>query len=225
MDSYYHKYRKYKKKYHQLKISTYTSSMKRQRGTNSTKLVHNPQYNFYLLHGSDIVHLETMLQQGFIYSGRYLPPETIRLGGWEKLPYIYCSIFFNDLHNLPYSFGYSLILNPSIILNEGIIFNKGWNVHPTEDSIIIQPNDPMYNNKIQQIHDYLEKPNKPSMIPALMHHEVLIKNKIDLHKYLVALILPGMDFGYENISNILNENNYNNISIFTELPSLDELNL
>jgi len=38
-------------------------------------------------------HLEKILKQGFILSGRYLCDDETILGGWEKLPYIYCNIY------------------------------------------------------------------------------------------------------------------------------------
>lgn len=162
MDTY-KKYIKYKKKYIALKNQ------------------HN--YNYYLVHGTDTLQVEKILKQGYILSGRYLPDNETRLGGWEKLPYIYCNIYFDDIKNLPYSFGYSLILDPKIIRECGIIFNKGWYVHPQDESIIIKPNDIDYDKKINMIKEFIKnRAGSLTNMPEIMTHEVLIKDKIDIHK-------------------------------------------
>lgn len=206
-----HKYKKYKSKYIKLK-----------------------QLNegYYLVHGTDSVHINKILEQGYIYSGRYLPDDETRLGGWEKLPYVYCNIYFDDVKNLPHSHGYTLILHPKIIKDKGIIFNKGWAVHPTKDSIFIKPNDENYDEKINLIKELVKNPtylpkydNKPNPLHPIMHHEVLIKDKIDVHKYLIGLLLPGLEGMSDNIQQILDKNGYKNIKIFTtsDLPNVKEL--
>lgn len=168
-------------------------------------------------------HLEKMLKQGYILSGRYLPDSETRLGSWEKLPYVYCSIYFDDIKNMPQSFGYSLVIHPKIIKDKGIIFNKGWWVHPTKTSIFIKPNDIDYDKKMNLIEEHVKIPF-PHI--AMMNHEILIKDKIDLHKYLIALILPGEDGPiHDKIQKILEDNKYNNIKIFTtsNLPDFKDL--
>jgi hypothetical protein len=201
----YKKYKKYKKKY--------------------TKLKQLNNNGYYLLHGTDTPHLEKILKQGYILSGKYLPDTETRLGGWEKLPYVYCNIYFDDIKNLPYSFGYSLIINPKIIRDHGMIFNIGWKVHPAENSIYIKPNDIDHDKKINFIKEYIKNPISSSTLPPMMTHEVLIKDKIDVHKYLIGLILPGLETGYGGIQKILNENGYENIKIFTtsNLPDAKDL--
>ncbi|XWV25434.1 hypothetical protein QJ856_gp0328 [Tupanvirus deep ocean] len=202
----YKKYKKYKKKYVTLKQQL-----------NS---------NYYLLHGTDTEHLKKILQQGFILSGRYLPDDETRLGGWEKLPYVYCSIYFDDIKNLSHSFGYSFIIDPRIIWDSGMIFNKGWMVHPTNDSIIIRPHDVDYDNKINSIKEYIKNPPGPiTNLPPIMAHEVLIKDKIDVRKYVVGLILPGFEGIGNDIQKILEEGGYKNIKIFHKpnLPNAKEL--
>ena len=201
----YNKYIKYKKKYIALKN----------------------KHNYYLVHGTDSLRIEKMLKQGYILSGRYLPDTETRLGGWEKLPYVYCNIYFDDIKNLPHSFGDTLIIHPKIIKERGIIFNKGWKVHPDKDSIFIKPNDIEYDNKINMIKEFIENPIKiRDNMPEIMIHEVLIKDKVDLHKYLIGLILPGTGT-YDNIQKILDENGYKNIKIFTasDLPEFKNLNI
>jgi len=209
--NYKQKYIKYKEKYKNLKrMQSYDG--------------------YYLLHGTDLPHLKKILKTGYIFSGKYLPDEDIRLGGWEKLPYVYCNIYFDDIKNLPFSHGYSLIIDPIIIKEKGIIFNKGWKVHPTEDSIQIKPNDPDYDNKINLIKELVENPshlpeNIKNIMPGFMHHEILIKDHIDLHKYLIGVIIPGMEGFDDDIRQILNENGYKDIKIFTSsnLPDTKDL--
>jgi hypothetical protein len=166
-------------------------------------------------------HLEKILKQGFIYSGKYLPDNEIRLGGWEKLPYVYCNIYFDDIKNLPYSFGYGLIISADIIKDQGMILNKTWSVHPTSDSIYIKPHDIDYNQKIKLVKEQVSRLS--DLLPAMMNHEVLIKDKIDLHKYLRTLVLPGLENPYGNIQEILNDNGYHNIKIFSNLPDAKDI--
>lgn len=206
------KYKKYKNKYLKLKQLT---------------------EGYYLVHGTDLPHLEKALSQGYIYSGRYLPDSETRLGGWEKLPYVYCNIYFDDIKNLPHAFGYTYILHPSIIKSEGIIFNKGWLVHPTNTSITIKPKDPDYDIKIAEIKSLVENPTYLPKIsdgkitlPGIMQHEILIKNKINLHKYLIALLLPGFEgIQKDNMQKFLENEKYTNVKIFTtsDLPSTKDL--
>lgn len=200
-----HKYKKYKTKYLKLKQLT---------------------EGYYLVHGSDLPHLKKALIDGYIYSGKYLPDSETRLGGWEKLPYVYCNIYFDDIKNLPYSHGYTYVLHPFIIKSEGIIFNKGWQVNPTKDSIIVKPNDPDYDAKMAEIKSlvenptYLHKINGEIRTHPFMHHEILIKDKIDLHKYLIALILPGVEgIQKDNMQKLLENEKYTNVKIFA--PSSD----
>lgn len=82
--------------------------------------------------------------------------------------------------------------------------------------------------KMNQIKKFAENlTGFQSQMPEIMTHDVLIKDKIDVHKYLVGLILPGTDGMYDNIQNILNEYGYKNIKIFTtsKLPDLKDLNI
>jgi hypothetical protein len=151
----YKKYKKYKKKYIKLK-----------------QLNNN---GYYLLHGTDLPHLEDILKQGYILSSRYLPDDKTRLGGWEKLPYVYCNIYFDSIKNLPHSFGYSFIIHPKIVKDQGMIFNKGWAVHPNKNSIYVKPNDADYDKKINLIKEFIKNSTVPSILPPMMNHEVLIK--------------------------------------------------
>lgn len=199
------KYKKYKKKYINFK---------------------NTNNNFYLVHGTDFPHLKKILEQGYIYSGKYLPDDETRLGGWEKLPYIYCNIYFDDIKNLPHSFGYTLIINPKIIIDKGIIYNIRWHVHPNKDSIYIKPRDIDYDEKINLIKELVKNPPQAPnnlKLPEFMQHEILIKDKIDIHKYLSGIILPNMEGFDDNIKDILKKNNYNNVKIFTKLPDTKDL--
>ncbi len=213
----YKKYVKYKNKYIKLKQQI------------------NNNNNYYLIHGTDLPHIEKILKQGYILSGKYLADDETRLGGWEKLPYIYCNIYFDDIKNLPYSFGYSLIIDPLIIKECGIVFNKGWKVHPNEDSINIKSHDTDYDKKIAAIKEFIKYPEQYSFfaktpdgkvrLPPMMVHEVLIKDKIDVHKYVIGLVLPGMAEMTDSIQKILDENMYDKIKIFTtsDLPNAKEI--
>lgn len=188
------------------------------------------KYDYYILHGTDLPNLESILNDGYIFSNIYLPHEKKRLSGWESLSYVYCNIYFDKLKNLPHNFGYSVILHPKIIENEGIIFNKGWLVHPTEDSIFIEPHDPKIKIKINEIKKIIKNPTKlaETMInlPSMMQHEVLIKDKIDLHKYLLGIIVVNLDISLiEKIKNIIKIKKYKNVKFITDgkLPSFKEL--
>lgn len=188
------------------------------------------KYDYYILHGTNLPNLESILNDGYIFSNRFLPHDKKRLSGWESSSYIYCNIYFDKLKNLPYSFGYSVILHPKIIEEEGIIFNKSWRVHPTKDSIYIKPYDPKIKTKINQIKNFIKNPTKLAetmiRLPPMMHHEVLIKDKIDLHKYLLGIIVFDFDISLiEKYKNIIKNKKYKNVRFIMngKLPSFNEL--
>lgn len=210
--SYKQKYIKYKKKYCDIKRK-------------------KKNENYYLLHGTDLPHFDKILESGFIFSGKYLPDEEIRQRGWEKLPYVYCHIYYDDIKNLPFAHGYSFIIDPMIILDKGMIFNKGWHVHPNKDSIIIKVNDSNFDNKMNEIRELLINPTYvPEILRKLrgpyrfMDHEILIKDSIDLHKYLIAVIIPNI-VNIDTYEQELNEKGYKNVKIFTTstLPDIKDL--
>ena len=139
------------------------------------------------------------------------------------MPYIYSNIYFLKLKNLPHSFSYSLIIDPKIIKEQGIIFNKGWKVHPSVDSIQINPHDTQISSKINQIQKYV-KENMTSWLPPFMQHEVLIHDKIDLGKYLLAVVIFDIT-EISKIKRIIKDTLYSDIKILigNTLPSYSEL--
>ena len=191
----YKKYTKYKHKY---------LSLKRQ-------LARNIPY--YFVHATSIENLKQILETGIIYPGKYLTEDQLRLSGESKSEYVYCHMYFDDLKNLPHSFGISLILHPNIACDNGFVFNKGWRVSPDDDSIVVTKNDANYADKITEIRQFIKNPDSlPEKVRQIsfMDHEVLFDHPIMLTSDNVLGIMGLFDsIDLDSVREIVNRKHYN----------------
>ena len=74
----------------------------------------------YLNTSSIIKHI---LNDGVLYPGKYLYPVQRKFCG-EECPsdYIYTNIYFEDIKNIDYTWGASVILHPKIMLAGGLLY-------------------------------------------------------------------------------------------------------
>jgi len=227
---YQYKYRKYKNKYKALTG-----------GINNSRLIPAFEFNlplnstggsvddYYFIHGVlNIKNLYKILETGKLTAGKNVP-NMRNLSGWELLDYIYCLIYFDDLKNLPVAWGVAtIILHPKILNKYGAIFNKGWSVHPTEDSIIINKEDDNIDTKLKEIKDYLKNYKSPSEfeMPEIMQQEVLFKEDIPLDNNILAIVCTNCsNHVMKKIKKIIKGKPYSNVKILTNniLPKLDDL--
>ncbi len=211
--NYYYKYLKYKTKYN-----------------NIIQSGGKQKYDFYFLHGTkDWPGLISMLKDRVLYPGKDLPPKMRFLGGEEtELNNIYLNINFNDIKNMSYTFGLSLILHPKILYEYGIEFHKGWG---NFGKIYIDKNDnkKIKNKKIKEIKNFLRDPVE---LPVLLrepiyNHQVLINKPIPLDGNLLGIICNGCPQDmYKSIKKALKS--YKDVKIYTTSappPSIEELDI
>lgn len=210
---YYHKYLKYKTKY-----------------KNIIQFGGKQKYDFYFVHGTkDLSGLVSMLKDRVLYPGKDLPSKMRFLGGEEnELEDIYVNMNFDDIKNLPYVRGLSIILHPKILYEYGIEFQKGWGRF---GKIIIDKNDnkKIKNKKIKEIKNFLRNPSELPVIlrQPLYNHQVLINKPIPLDGNLLGIICNGCPQDmYKSIKKALKS--YKNVKIYTTSappPSIEELDI
>ena len=175
-------------------------------------------YDYFIIHGTDLKRLYNILKEGKIYANKYIDKKFIRLAGWERLPYVYTNIFFNDLQNIETSFGISLILHPKILYEQVSIFNEKWQVHPTEESIYLNPFDgkKSIDEKLNLIKLKISKNlNEKNKVLQIMNHELLFIARICLDDYLIGILCPGCNMNeIIKIQNLLKKYKYENVKIF-----------
>lgn len=193
MDSvYYHKYKKYKNKYLQLK------------GGNN---------NFYFIHGTKNINtLLSILKEGIIKPGKDIPEQYRKLSGGQALDYIYGHIYFENLNNLTHYPDFTLIINPKIIGELDIVFNKGWTVKPDNNSIFLYKTDNtnVINEKLNQIKNFLKDPQLPKKVKEFSpfyHHEMLFTDNIHLKNNLLGIVCNDCekDKNFNKIKKIIDE--------------------
>lgn len=217
---YYPKYIKYKQKYLNLKNKLLVDRKRK-------------QSNFYFIHvTTSCENLIKILKSGYLYSRGEVKDGTGYGSGFEsESKFIYTNIYFDDLKNLNFISGDAIILKPEIVDEFNIIFNKGWIRQPNEKSIRINKDDelPEKDGKWKRIKEYLENPTElPDLITDPkdeMSHEVLFDKKIDLKKYLLAVVYSGCD--EKQLESIINElDDYQNVALFEAsnfMYDLDEI--
>lgn len=176
----------------------------------------------YILHSVGWENIENVLKTGILYANKYIPEERRRFAGGEELPYVYTNIYFRDIKNISLGMGITLIFDSKIIYSQGLIFNDGWMVHPTNDSIYLNPEDGKaeINKKLKLIKNRIIHRMKTSKSIDIMHHEALFIGRIILENNLTGILCPECtDEQLSNIKNILDKLKLK-IKIYNKLTEL-----
>ena len=216
--SYYNQYIKCKNKYAILKMQ------------NDMKMNHH----FYFIHGTrDINSILSIIKDGTIRPGKYIPANKRKHSGDQPLDYIYMNIYFENLKNLSHMWDYAIILSPKIIREYDAIFNKGWQVGPWKDSIHFNISDTpnTFNKKIDEVREFIKNPDTlPKIVqdaPGMMHHEFIFENDIPLKNNLIGIACNGCSqINLNKIKKAIKKYSFGDMPIFTRnypLPKLDEL--
>ncbi|AVG46835.1 hypothetical protein [Acanthamoeba polyphaga mimivirus] len=149
----YHKlYKKYKKKYINLKQSLETNQL-------NNKCL----YNYFFIHGSfRYSGFINILRDGVIYPGKYLKYEQRNFGASYASKFVFSNIYFEDIKNLVGPIQFSFILHPKILYENGFYFNEGWQGGPNNNSLHINNTDTPIQifNKLDTIRTFLSNPEK-----------------------------------------------------------------
>lgn len=221
-DIYYQKYLKYKSKY-----INKLNQINQYGGTNK-------KYNYYFVHGvKDIEILKTILEDKYLRPGKDVPPKMRYLGGEEsELDDIYMNIYFEDIKNLSFTLGLSLILHPKILWEYGLEFQGGWGGY---GKIKINKNDStnIIKKKIREIKKFLKNPDvlpqKIREFSQLHHHQILFDRPIPLKGNLLGIVCNQCsDEIIDDIKCSMKDNIYKNIVMYTQnspMPQIKDLHL
>jgi len=191
--NYYHKYKKYREKYLELKNN---KKVNYQKNNTDPLLNYFDPSNFYVLHTTkNFDSLINILQEGKIKPGKDLPEKYWHLTG-HPLDCVYGSLYFPDIQNLKSSQYFDLILHPKIILKYGAEINQGWSFQFVK--INKKDNDKIILRKMKKVKDYLSNPssyNIPKIISTneWMNHQIIICSAISLQDNLLGIICSDCD--------------------------------
>ena len=130
--------------------------------------------------GTDEEMILKILKSGYLYAGFYT--KNYRLFGRPEAKYVYFTLY--DPNN-PHKFGYNFFISDRILYHRSFRHSLGWH---SEDSDV--------NTKVKYPKDNIKKIlaeitshiiNLVGSARAWMGHEILIKKKVNLHKYLVGI--------------------------------------
>lgn len=220
----YHKlYKKYKKKYINLKQSLETNQL-------NNKCL----YNYFFIHGSfRYSGFINILRDDIIYPGKYLKYEQRNFGASYASKFVFSNIYFEDIKNLVGPIQFSFILHPKILYENGFYFNEGWQGGPNNNSLHIKNTDTPIQifNKLDTIRTFLSNPEKIGGVinkNVFMSHEILFDHPINLSGGTLLCIVCWnvTNEQLEEIHDAISDKSYKNIKILTkeyEFPKLEDM--
>ncbi|ANB51143.1 hypothetical protein [Powai lake megavirus] len=177
---------------------------------------YSPKY--YLIHSIVSPSSEKMLkilQDGYLYASSYSG-----LQGISGIPLDY--VYFTLLGDCEVSMGgFKLILDTKILHKRSFRYALNWVGSSLDKTIKVNPKTDDVDIVLDKINDYIKSRYTITSFTATWH-EIIIKKKVNLHKYLRAICyrskLNNQVIDYVN-------NNYPNIEILDDTPkSSSELN-
>ena len=161
----------------------------------------------YLLHNTDETKIFKILSDGKLKSSS--KTKNVRMYGWQEgSKYIYLRL------NQKNEFA-NLYLDHKLLLENVFYLHTGWLATPKTEKIDGRKLTLEQLNKILlDFRKEVKKNHSPSIMmtneshsmPLMMTNEILIKNNIDLHKYLKKIKITNMNSKTVNILNNLYQN-------------------
>uniref|UniRef100_A0A6G6ADV7 Uncharacterized protein n=1 Tax=Borely moumouvirus TaxID=2712067 RepID=A0A6G6ADV7_9VIRU len=174
---------------------------------------------YYLVHSIVAPSSEKMLkilQDGYLYASGHSGFQ-----GLSGIPLDY--VYFTLLGDSEAAMGgFKLILDIKILYKRSFRYALSWVGSKLEATTKVNPRKDDVNAVLDEINDYTvtQKQNKTSFSAAW--HEIIIKKKVDLHKYLRAVCYR--DKLSEQVINFI-QDNYPDVMIINDFPkSASELN-
>ncbi|AEQ33372.1 DUF5846 domain-containing protein [Megavirus chiliensis] len=174
---------------------------------------------YYLVHSIVASSSEKMLKilrDGHLYASSYSG-----LQGISGIPLDY--VYFTLLGDSEAAMGgFKLILDSKILYKRSFRYALSWVGSKLEATTKINPRKDNVNAVLDEINDHIvrTKQDETCLLPGL--HEILIKKKVDLHKYLRAVCYRDM-LNKQTINFI--HNNYPGVMILNDFPkSASQLN-
>lgn len=133
----------------------------------------------------------------------------------EYLDYVYFMLLGSE--RIPFGIGgVTFIIDSSILSDHSFRYALSWIGGDIDRSIKVKRNDDVkhildkIDNHIQSVHDTPDNPTN-----KMLSHEILIKNSVDLNKYLIA-ICCSFSLSSESINYL--KKHYPNVLILNEFP-------
>jgi hypothetical protein len=175
------------------------------------------EYNFYFTHNSFFTkNMIQALKDGYIRLGKDVPKKYRVLGGFEPLSEIYGNILFDDLYKKQEYWGPSFIIKPEIVEKYDVGIRIGWQGYET--LVKTSDSNSVFWKKIDDIHKFLKEAQLKVKLktgeivkrPLYVQHEVVFRKKINIRKYVSAII----GYFYDNaelemIQKIIDKKKYN----------------
>ena len=132
---------------------------------------------FYLTHSTDENNLIGMINDGYIYSGIYA--NRSRLFGSPTSRYVYLSLLGDISSNFQ---NITLFLSDRVLFNRSFRYAFGWFTEDAlEKTIKVDHKRDNVLEHLESLNDHILKSNN------VTSHEILLKKKVNLDKYLVAV--------------------------------------
>lgn len=158
-----------------------------------------------------------ILHDGYLYSSSHTKKYGLFYG--EYLDYVYFSLLGDRKPSFG-SGGVSFIINSKILYERTFRYAHGWIGNDLDKSFKVNYKFDDVGKILVQLNKYINEidVNNPLLMTS---HEILLKKKVNLHKYLVAICCKN-NLSHEIISYINKE--YPNVLILNVFPSsADEL--
>jgi len=153
------------------------------------------EYDFYFTHNSFFTkNMVQALKDGYIRLGKDLPKKYRVLGGYEPLEEIYGNILFDDLYKKQEYWGPSFIIKPEIVEKYDVGLRIGWQGYET--LVKTTDSNSIFWKKIDYMHKFLKEAKLTAKFPTgetvkrplYVQHEIVFRKKINIRKYVSAII-------------------------------------
>lgn len=175
---------------------------------------------YYLVHAvvdPTPAKIMKILLDGFLYSN--IVTKQYGIYADEPLQYIYFSLFHKII---TFHGGVTFILDDKILYKRSFRYALNWVGSHIEKTIKVTPKDNVLSilNKIDRhIQQISNKESKTKIVNIMTSHEILIKKKVNLHRYLVAICEH--DVLTDDIREYIH-NYYPNVKILDTFPNSSE---
>ncbi|XWV25374.1 hypothetical protein QJ856_gp0390 [Tupanvirus deep ocean] len=142
---------------------------------------------YYLTHGvanPEPEKILKILQDGYLYANRHTGQYGLFYG--ETLDHVYLSLLGDE--NVSFApNGVNFIFDTSILYKKKFRYAFNWIGNDIEKSIKVNPKYDNVDQILDIINQHIVNIDPSSTARKLTSHEILIKDKINLHEYLVAM--------------------------------------
>jgi hypothetical protein len=171
---------------------------------------------YYLVHGVLDPYPEKILkilEDGYLYASSYTKKYGLFHG--EPLDYVYFSLLGDENVSFGYA-GVSFILDSTVLLKKTFRYALQWVGNDIDKSIKVDHKHDDVNQILNTINQHITSIDKAKIGKKLTSHEIMIKKRVNLHKYLVAICCES-NLTEDIIGYI--KKNYTNVILIDDFPN------